>query len=245
MSSPLRNPPAPRRATLASQKLSRKKLAAPFRSPLQTRMTSTSTQATTPAFLGEDTQEKIAGEPRAEYQTKSKSAQGPPTGTKKPIKPFVRSSRVAAQFRSPLVKIPVDTLRPLVLPNQALMNLERKVTILRRATKIKRDGDEDHLERLAKKWREVGREAAYELWGIVRDLSTEGSEIRGNGNGSGWGWDDQEKHCTSGEDGLEAEEGGDVEEKQENTLGVMLRKLGIAPETLGWNEVEEAFVDNE
>jgi hypothetical protein len=203
---------------------------------------STSTQTTTPALLGEGTQEEISEEPRAEYQTKPKSTQGP-VGTQKTTKPIVRSSRVAAQFRSPLVKIPVDTLRPLVLPNQALMNLERKVTILRRATKIKRDGDEGHLELLAKKWREAGREAAYELWGIVRDLSTEGDETRGNGNGSGWGWDDQDKRCTSGEDGLEAEEGENMEEKQENTLGVMLRKLGIAPETLGWNEVDEAFVD--
>jgi hypothetical protein len=194
----------------------------------------------TPAL---DTLEEIT-EPRTEYQVKPKSAQGPPAGTQKAIKPFVCSSRVAAQFRSPLVKVPVHTSRPLVLPNQELMNLERKVTILRRAVKIKRDGDEGHLERLAKKWRDAGREAAFELWGIVRDLSTEGCEARGSGSGNGWGWDDQDKHVTIEEDGLDAEEGGDPD-KQDNTLGVMLRKLGIAPETLGWNDEEEAFVDNE
>jgi hypothetical protein len=123
------------------------------------------------------------------------------------------------------------------------MNLERKLTILRRAVKIKRDGDEGHLERLSKKWRDAGREAAYELWGIVRDLSTEGGEIRGNGKDNGWGWDEQGEHGKSG-DGLQAEE-GEHTEMQENTFGVMLRKLGIAPETLGWNDDEEAFVDNE
>jgi hypothetical protein len=243
MSSPLRNPPAPRHATLASQKLSRKKLAAPFRSPLQTRIAST--LPTTPAPLVEDgTQGQIVGEPRAEYQTKPKSAKAAPAGAQKPIQTIVRSSRAAAQFRSPLVKVPEHASRPLVLPNQAIMDLERKLTLLRRAIKIKRDGDEGHLERLAKKWRDAGREAAYELWGIVRDLGTEGGEMRGKGNENGWGWDDKGERGRSREEGLDAEE-GEQAEKQESTLGVMLRKLGIAPETLGWNDEEEAFVDNE
>ena len=124
------------------------------------------------------------------------------------------------------------------------MNLDRKLTTLRRAVKIKCDGDEAHLERLAKKWRDAGREAAYELWGIVRDLSTEGGETRGNGKDNGWGWNEQGEQGTIREDDVETE-AGEHTERQENTLGVMLRKLGIAPETLGWNEVEEAFVDDE
>jgi hypothetical protein len=243
MSSPLRNPPTPRRATLASQKLSRKKLAAPFRSPLQNRMAST--LPTTPTVLVEDDKQKqTVGGSRAEYQTNPTSAKAAPAGAQRPIQTIVRSSRAAAQFRSPLVKVPVHASRPLVLPNQAIMDLERKLTILRRAVKIKRDGDEGHLERLAKKWRDAGREAAYELWGIVRDLSTEGGEIRGNSNNTGWGWDDKGEHGRSGEERQDAEEGGQAE-KQKSTLGVMLRKLGIAPETLGWNDEEEAFVDEE
>jgi hypothetical protein len=243
MSSPLRNPPAPRRATLASQKLSRKRLAAPFRSPLQTK--APTPQPTTPAPLRKDTQVQIAREPRANYQIKPKSAQEEtPAGTSKAIKSSVRSSRAAAQFRSPLVKVPEHTARPLVLPNQTIMNLERKLAILRRAAKIKRDGDEAHLERLAKKWRDAGREAAYELWGIVRDLSTEGGEMRGNSNNNGWGWGEQGEQGTFREDDANME-AGEGAEKQENTLGVMLRKLGIAPETLGWNDEEEAFVDDD
>lgn len=242
MSSPLRNPPAPWRATLASQKLSRKRLAAPFRSPLQSR--TTSTQPTTPALLGKNTQEQIARVPLATYKMKLKSAQEAPAGTSKATNTIVRSSRVAAQFRSPLAKVPEHTSRPLVLPNQTIMNLDRKLTTLRRAVKIKCDGDEAHLERLAKKWRDAGREAAYELWGIVRDLSTEGGETRGNGKDNGWGWNEQGEQGTIREDDVETE-AGEHTERQENTLGVMLRKLGIAPETLGWNEVEEAFVDDE
>jgi hypothetical protein len=124
------------------------------------------------------------------------------------------------------------------------MNLERKVAILRRAVKIKRDGDEDHLLCLTKKWRDAGREAAYDLWSIVRDLSTEGGEIRGKNSDTGWGWNDREERDTIEEAGLNAED-GESAERQDNTLGVMLRKLGIAPETLGWNDEEETFVDDD
>ncbi|KAI0003033.1 hypothetical protein BJV74DRAFT_566752 [Russula compacta] len=243
MSSPLRNSPAPRRATLASQKLSRKKLSAPFRSPLQTK--TTSTQLVMSTSLGNVPQEPSGGERRAKWETIPNSAQEAPAGAQKTIKPLVRSSKAATQFRSPLAKAPERASRPIVLPNQTILNLERKLTILRRAIKIKRDGDEDHLKRLAKKWRDAGREAAYELWGIVRDLSTEGGEreIRGNGSDARWGWDKGERG-TFGEDGLDGE-GGGYGEKHESTLGIMLRELGIAPETLGWNDEEEAFVDDE
>lgn len=239
MSSPLRNAPAPRRATLASQKLSRRKLAAPFRSPLQIKPTST--PLATPTPLEEVLQEQIIREPPAKYKSITVKAQEAPPGAHTNNKLLVRSSRAAAQFRSPLGNASVPASRPVVLPNQAIMNLERKVAILRRAVKIKRDGDEDHLRRLTKKWRDAGGEAAYELWSIVRDLSTEGSEIRGKD--TGWGWNDREERDTLGEDGLDAEDGESVE-RQENTLGVMLRKLGIAPETLGWNDEEETFVDD-
>jgi len=242
MSSPLRNAPAPRRATLASQKLSRRKLAAPFRSPLQIKPTSTLLAAPTP--LEEVLQEQIIREPPAKYKSITVKAQEAPPGARTNSKSLVRSSRAAAQFRSPLGSASVPAFRPIVLPNQATMNLERKVAILRRAVKIKRDGDEDHLRHLTKKWRDAGREAAYELWSIARDLSTEEGEIRGKDSHTGWGWDDREGRDTLGEDGLGAEDGGSAE-RQENTLGVMLRKLGIAPETLGWNDEEETFVDDD
>ena len=239
MSSPLRNAPAPRRATLASQKLSRRKLAAPFRSPLQIKPT----QFATPAPVEDVLQEQIIREPPPKYKSPVKAQEAPP-GARANGKLLVHSSRAAAQFRSPLGNASVHASRPVILPNQAIMDLERRVTILRRAVKIKRDGDEDRLKCLTKKWRDAGREAAYELWSIVRDLSTEGSEIRGNGSNTGWGWGDRDERDNFEEGRLDTEE-GESAERQENTLGVMLRKLGIAPETLGWNDEEETFVDDE
>lgn len=241
MSSPLRNAPAPQRATLASQNLSRRKLAAPFRSPLQIKPTST--QSATPTPL-EAIQDRSVKEPRPRYKIIPNSAQETTPGSQSNARSLVRSFRAAAQFRSPLGKAPVHALRPIVLPNQTIMNLERKVTILRRAVKIKGDGDEDHLKSLAKKWRDAGREAAYELWSIVRDLSTEGGETRGTSRETGWGWDERDGRGDLREDGPDAGDDG-YAEKQESTLGLMLRQLGIAPETLGWNDEEETFVDDE
>ncbi|KAH9963139.1 hypothetical protein BC827DRAFT_145611 [Russula dissimulans] len=234
MSSPLRNAPAPSRSTLAFEKLTRKKLVTPFRLPLLIKKPST--QPATPIVPGQVPQKRIAGELRAKTKIVP-TAQEAPTSPKT-VKSLVRSSRAARQFKSPLANALERKSRPVVLPSQAVKNLENKIAILKRAIKIKRDGDEGHLERLAKKWRDAGREAAHELWGIVRDLSPEGGEIRGNDKG--WGWNDQEERGTIGEDGL-----GEEESKQEITLGVMLRNLGIAPETLGWNDEEEAFVDND
>ena len=231
MSSPPRAP-APRRATLASQKLSRKKLAAPFRSPLPVK--SIAAKVATPVSLEKVPRENIFKEPQLKREASPKLIC--PTAQKT----LVRTSRAAAQFRSPLVKTLEHEPRPLILPSQAIMTLERKLTLLRRAVKIKRDGDESHLERLAVKWRDAAREAAYELWSIVRDVSTEGGEVRGN-SGSGWGWEERDGQDAVANDAEDEECGV----QQENTLGVMLRKLGIAPETLGWNDEGETFVDGD
>ncbi|KAH9062121.1 hypothetical protein EDB87DRAFT_368662 [Lactarius vividus] len=230
MSSPP-SAPTPRRSTLASQKLSRKKLAAPFRSPLAVK--STTVKVVTPVSQGEVPREQVV----KKSQTKCKAKANPVGLTAQ--KTLVRSSRAAAQFRSPLVKTVEHGPRPLVLPSQATMALERKLTFLRRAVKIKRDRDESHLEHLAVKWRDAAKEAAYELWSIVRDLSTERGEVRSNSSDAGWGWEEQNGHGTVGNDAEDEEYGA----QKENTLGVMLRRLGIAPETLGWNDEEETFVD--
>lgn len=132
----------------------------------------------------------------------------------------------------------------MVLPTVAIQTLERKVTALKRALKIKRDGDEEKLASLATKWREAGREAAYELWDIVRELVPSAAEAATPANDSwrsGWGWDGKDEPETENvvDDAMNVEEG----EKPEETLGVMLRKLGIDPETFGWNDALESFVD--
>jgi hypothetical protein len=231
MSSPPRAP-APRHATLASQKLSRKKLAAPFRSPLPAK--SITAKVVAPVVQTKVPREQIFKEPQVKREATPKLIC--PTAQKN----LVRTSRAAAQFRSPLAKKTLEhEPRPLVLPSQAIMTLERKLTLLRRAVKIKRDRDEGHLERLAVKWRDAAREAAYEFWSIVRDLSTEGGEVRNNPR-DGWGW---EKRDGSGTVANDAEDEECGVQQENNTLGVMLRKLGIAPETLGWNDEGETFVD--
>ena len=234
MSSP-QSAPAPRRATLASQKLSRKKLAAPFRSPLPSK--SITAKVVTPMSQAEVPRKQIVKGPQAKREAL------PSVVCPRPQKTLVRTSRAAAQFRSPLLKTLDHEPRPLVLPSQAIMTLERKLTLLRRAVKIKRDGDESHLEHLAIKWRDAAREAAYELWSIVRDLSTEGSEVRGNSRDAGWGWEERDGHGhgTTANDAEDEEDGA----QRENNLGVMLRKLGIAPETLGWSEEGETFADDD
>src|ERR1700749_2913213 len=122
MSSPLRNAPAPWRATLASQKLSRKRLAAPFRSPLQTEPISMQSITPTPRGEGQDSQE-----PEAKRKGLPNILHEACMGTSKTIRTVVLSSKAAAQFRSPLLKkASADVSRPIILPNQTIMNLERK-----------------------------------------------------------------------------------------------------------------------
>lgn len=133
-----------------------------------------------------------------------------------------------------------------MLPTATIQALERKVTTLKRAIKIKRDEDEEKLATLAKKWREAGREAAYELWDIVRELVPNSTDAPASGSDSwrsGWGWDGKDEPETENteDDAMKVDE--EEEEKPEETLGVMLRKLGIDPETLGWNDALESFVD--
>ena len=139
-----------------------------------------------------------------------------------------------------------------------------------------------------KKWTDAGREAAWEVWDLVKDSGGESTSRRGGGWGEekggkkreyeeGWGWEDNNakkmktdgfernwgwnveriedrKEGTQsadyeGEDGdvelkdsMRMEDEHEDEEKRQETLGTMLRQLGIAPETLGWNEDEGEFV---
>lgn len=53
---------------------------------------------------------------------------------------------------------------------------------LKRAIQIKEDENENKLLSLVKKWRSAGRDAAWELWQIVKDRAQEST-----GDNSGWG----------------------------------------------------------
>ena len=74
--------------------------------------------------------------------------------------------------------------------------MERRLQLLRRAVKIRADGEEEKLEKLTTKWQSVGRELAWELWAVVREqgqhdrwgVEVGKSDFRGQKRD--WGWDD-------------------------------------------------------
>jgi hypothetical protein len=176
-----------------------------------------------------------------------------------------RTQRAAAQFKSPLSADASRNVMPSVRLTPTIQALERKLQVLKRALKVKQDGDEEILGSLLKKWTDAGREVAWEVWDLVKDHGSGddgGSKIKPGRRSSedGWGWSEKpmsdEKERNWGWDivpNTKANEEADAidytgpttcedeEETRQDTLGTMLMQLGIAPETLGWNEEEENF----
>ncbi|KDQ64805.1 hypothetical protein JAAARDRAFT_238332 [Jaapia argillacea MUCL 33604] len=268
--------PRTRRPTAASHRIQQKKLSAPFRSPLMKLETSTSSRIEFHPSAAPAERQKLPEEKKAVDEPKPKEAplQGPLA--EHPIKSLSATPKTkdftfkaSSQFKSPLSGSNIPSSASGVRFTPTIQSLERKLQALRRAVKIKQDKDEDKLEGLVKKWKEAGRDAAWEVWGLVKDnaASSESGKSRGAVSwGSGdrrnsgfqgeFGWDDGAEKSAPGswdwddsrsppnEDGgstlpdVEMEE----EERKPDTLGTMLRKLGIAPETLGWDEDEGDFV---
>lgn len=219
--------------------------------------------------------------PREPLQTAiSISTLATPPATKK------CTPKAASQFKSPLSGSSLAKSATLssVRLTPTIQVLERKVQILKRAVKVKSNGEEEELGRLIKKWGDAGRDVAWEVWELVKDSGGEKtSQGGGNGGGGwgqensrgtkrsmdeGWGWDDKDSKRMKTEEGERnwgwsverpghedsSDEIGDgpsklkededfEEEQRQDTLGTMLRQLGIAPETLGWNEDEGDFVE--
>jgi hypothetical protein len=112
--------------------------------------------------------------------------------------------RAAAKFKSPLSSSvsASSKLNSSVKFTPTIQALQRKLQVLKRAVKIKQDGDERKLEELALKWRITGREIAWEVWNLVKDraeaVGNPGSRDGGWGYDykdekpfeSGWGWDE-------------------------------------------------------
>ncbi|KDQ29091.1 hypothetical protein PLEOSDRAFT_1112091 [Pleurotus ostreatus PC15] len=251
-------PPNPKRQTLASQKRQHKKLIKPFRSP----------------FVGKPIQvapspvpkkvEMRKPEPRPMERVKDKVEVAPKTMVKH------RTVRAAVQFKSPLSSKTSSQVIPSIRMTPTIQMLERRVQILRRAVKIQEEDEEGNLEIVAKKWREAAREVAWEVWEVVKDRVAEAKESpwgkfeedkgKKRSFNESWGWADQGevKALRLEDDGGNPErselEDMDVEfkltkgipeeEEHRDTLGTMLRQLGIAPETLGWNEEQGTFEDD-
>lgn len=187
-----------------------------------------------------------------------------------PAKTRVRTLKAASQFKSPLSSsAAASSGRGLSIRlTSDVQSLERKLQLLRRAVKVKENDEEITLIRLVKKWTEAGREVAYELWDLVKDSTNNEDGLRASAWGGGaskgrsgsedrnWGWDSpgikregypENDMNTTTETLLDPAYTHKIcsedDERTRNNMGTMLRRLGIAPETLGWDEDAEVFVD--
>ena len=151
-----------------------------------------------------------------------------------------------------------------------IQTLERRLTLLKRAINLRSEHeDEERLEELTRKWKDVARDVSWELWAIVKrnhedgvggivnageecGLFTKPSDENGFGGRfrNEWEWGDKDtgKGSSDWNAGCVKEErpqDGNVEKEEEPenrlTMSVMLRQLGIAESTLGWEEVEGDF----
>jgi hypothetical protein len=174
-----------------------------------------------------------------------------------------RTAKAAAQFKPPLVVPSTGEICPLARPTPTIQALERKVQLLTRAVKVRENSEEKILTGLIEKWTEAGREVAWEVWNVVKENTDTydqgtgrkrnygdswgwqhaGESKRPKDECSHWGWDATHDHEREHEGDVVRMKDIEVEEVPRRTLGTMLMELGIAPETLGWNEAEEAFVD--
>jgi len=181
------------------------------------------------------------------------------------IRTKYRTTRAATQFKSPLTGDAATKLGKMVRMTPNIQALERKSQILKRALQIRQEDQERTLEELARKWTDAGREVAWELWALVKDNGTSEYDVSNKVKGlwplndKGWGWNEPTNEERSRNEclymsGIETDgacrndeynQAAEMEEGPlQNTLGIMLRQLGIDPETLGWDEGEGTFIDN-
>ena len=165
----------------------------------------------------------------------------------------VRTPRASAQFKSPFTAVAASDAgnrRRAVSASPNVQALQLRLQTLKRAVKIRNDGEGEKLEKLAQKWTDVAREVAWEVWSIVKDNVQDVAKLD-SGRGvlpNNWGWADEGNRSgaagaerPSGEVEMLSEE--DEPSVPEDTMSVMLRKMGIDPGTLGWDEEEGEFLD--
>lgn len=198
--------PNPKRLTVASQKLQHKKLTTPFRSPILKRpkleIPSPLDQLT---HAGDSSLTLEFGGPKTAAKGESVAEPRPTVVETTDVKKKHRTQRAASQFKSPLsLGTSSRVTSSSVRLTPTIQALERKLQILKRAVKVKHDGDKEALEALVKKWTEAGREVAWEIWELVKDnaSSDDGNWGQPKINAAkgpfeeGWGWDqksDQKK----------------------------------------------------
>ncbi|KAM5535701.1 hypothetical protein V8D89_010688 [Ganoderma adspersum] len=259
--------PNPTRSTQASQARQHKKLVAPFRSPVikgslvhgGLHAVYASGHVVAPMVVSKCTGEEDVTEDAAPVES----------NTIAPNKD--RTARAAKQFKPPMqVANPIASSNPSpaivtstvsrVGAVPTIQVLQGQVQTLKQAIKIKNSGhgdDEEVLKQLVEKWTAVGREVAWALWDHVKDVdlgtgaapqsggwyADDDADGAGSKRGfdSSWGYGDEEPVRKK----ARMDEDVDQEEPpaEQHTIGVMLRRLGIDPYTLGWNDDEGDFVD--
>ena len=179
----------------------------------------------------------------------------------KDTKTKYRTARAATPFKSPLSIDGTTKHGKMVRMTPNIQTLEGKSQVLKRALKIKREDQEHILDELVRKWIDAGRDVAWELWSLVRDNGTSEYEASyqvkslWSSNSECWGpTSEEQSHEGPFMSGLETDNAGRnasynhapviEDEPLQDTLGIMLRRLGIDPATLGWDEGEGTFVDN-
>lgn len=263
------SPPRPKQSAPASQEMLHKKLKAPFRSPLVNLAAMHegvegvySSGRSAPSHLVDVRDDSIVVDDDIKLgctrgiASKERTARASKQ-FKSPI-PSDASGPSGSQTSNSEYAFSNVQAGPLI------QTLQANVQILKQAIRIKQSNSgkgEDDLEALTKKWKTAGRELAWAVWDTVKDLDpgenfalektksgwfddTYRDDARDADNvESGWGWnhskegDETDKQAESGENSQ------GESEKSQHTLGTMLRYMGIAPETLGWDEGEGDFVD--
>ncbi|KAL0070938.1 hypothetical protein AAF712_002159 [Marasmius tenuissimus] len=81
-----------------------------------------------------------------------------------------RTVRAGAQFKSPLSATAAASAgKSSIRLTPSIQMLERKVQLLRRAVKVKKEQEEVVLKDLIKTWTEAGREVSYQLFELARE----------------------------------------------------------------------------
>ena len=258
--------PNPKRLTVRLQHLQHEKLKSPFRSPLlirTERYPGTELQTSSPAESDRASGQVQHATSKALLNLSSRTTIT--TINKHDVlrdgRTKYRTARAATQFKSPLSSDATIKLGNMVRMTPDIQMLERRLQLLKRALKIKQEDQEHVLEDLVRKWTDAGREVAWELWPLVKESGTSEygalSRVESLYSSSiqGWGWNEStdEKHDSEeslnmlgveSNDNHDSRDSNLEEEPVQNSVGIMLRQLGIDPETLGWDEGEGVFVDN-
>lgn len=273
MDSPLLSPPRPpnpKRPTLESQERQYKKLATAFRSPLISNGSPLlrkdgiyEASSVHESFTrSAEVDSKQTHSPQQAERTPSKDFT--PNAAKQFKSPLAAVKLSANAKATSSSKSKVSSIHSAT----TMQNLMAQVQKLKHAIKIKNDSDpngQTDLEPLVTKWTTVGREVAWAVWEYVKDVDTRGEgawcqggsgtkrpfdDAWGNDRGDtkrmkrdGWGWDEEDR--TGGREVEMAVDDESDTQTATNSLGTMLRFMGIAPETLGWDEAEGDFVDHD